>query len=57
MLRNGAIAAVIGIMGAMMPWAGGMSLVGRVAAGVVFTAVAFVWLVGTDSTVRNGDGR
>ena len=48
MFRNGAIAAVIGIMSAMMPWTGGMSLAGRIATAIVFGAVAFVWIVGTE---------
>ena len=53
MLRNGAIAAVIGIMGAMMPWTGGMSLIGRVATAIVFGAVSFVFITGTDPMVRS----
>ena len=51
MVRNAIIAGIMGFMGSMLPYTGGMSIIGRIATGILVTAVAFVYIVGTDPTV------
>lgn len=51
MARNAIIAGIMGFMGSMLPYAGGMSLIGRIATGCVVAAVAFVYIVGTDPMI------
>ena len=57
MVRNAIMAAVMGVMGSMLPYTGGMSLIGRIATGILVTAVAFVYIVGTDPMIGGRNGR
>lgn len=61
MVRNAIMAAVMGLMGSMLPYTGGMSIIGRIATGFVVAAVAFVYIVGTDPMIggkrKNGSNK
>lgn len=57
MARNAIIAGIMGFMGSMLPYTGGMSLIGRIATGCVVAAVTFVYIVGTDPTIGGRNGR